>query len=294
MNYKIQHVTQYKYIDRVSHCYNLAYMTPRHTERQNCNRSKISITPSVANTTKNIDYFGNTSYHFQILKPHKVLTITCESIVTTQAQSCRTKLNRGMTCAEFRSHLAASDEEATIMAKEFSLDSYMIRQFDGVRDYAASSFSDDRPFLASVMDLTRRIFEDFTYSPEATTIATPLSEVLEKRQGVCQDFAHFQIACLRAMGFPAKYVSGYLETVPAPGEVKLVGADATHAWLSVFSADEGWVEFDPTNNCLAGERHVVTAFGRDYFDVTPLRGVIYGGGENPILSVSVDVRAINQ
>jgi transglutaminase-like putative cysteine protease len=139
------------------------------------------------------------------------------------------------------------------------------------------------------MDLTKRIFEEFTYSPEATTIATPLSDVLSQKQGVCQDFAHLQIACLRAMGFPAKYVSGYLETLPAPGQEKLVGADATHAWISVYTPDEGWVEFDPTNNCLAGELHVVTAFGRDYFDVTPLRGVIYGGGDNPILSVSVDV-----
>jgi transglutaminase-like putative cysteine protease len=267
-------------------------MTPRKTNRQGCEKSKISITPAVANTSKNIDYFGNTSYHFEILRPHKELTISCESYVTTQVQDCRTRLNQSMCCKDVLDKLAIDNDMDLLLSKEFILNSSMIRTSDDIRAYAEPSFASEKPYLACVMDLTKRIFEEFTYSPEATTIATPLSEVLEQKKGVCQDFAHLQIACLRAMGFPAKYVSGYLETLPAPGQEKLVGADATHAWISVFSPDEGWVEFDPTNNCLAGEQHIVTALGRDYFDVTPLRGVIYGGGENPILSVSVDVARV--
>ena len=143
------------------------------------------------------------------------------------------------------------------------------------------------------MELTQRIYREFEYSPQSTTVATPLMEVLEKRKGVCQDFAHLQIACLRALGIPAKYMSGYLETLPPPGEEKLVGADASHAWVSVYSPTEGWFEFDPTNDCLATEQHIITAWGRDFFDVTPLKGVIFGGGENPVLNVSVDVARVS-
>lgn len=292
MRYRIKHITQYKYSDRVSHCYNLAYMTPRQTDRQDCEKSRISITPAVANTSKNTDYFQNTSYHFEILRPHKELTISCESVVTTKPQDCRTRLNQGLSCAETRSALMSANDIETLHAREFVLDSSMIQISEDLHAYAQPSFAEDKPFLACVMDLTRRIFEEFSYSPESTTIATPLSDVLANKKGVCQDFAHLQIACLRAMGFAAKYVSGYLETIPPPGQEKLVGADATHAWVSVYSLDEGWVEFDPTNHCLAGEQHIVTAMGRDYFDVTPLRGVIYGGGEKPLLMVSVDVARV--
>ncbi|MDF1763936.1 MAG: transglutaminase family protein, partial [Oleibacter sp.] len=129
-------------------------------------------------------------------------------------------------------------------------------------------------------------------SPLATTIATPIAEVMANKKGVCQDFAHVQIGCLRALGYAAKYVSGYLETIPPPGQEKLVGADATHAWISVYSPGEGWFEFDPTNNCMAGEQHIITAWGRDFYDVTPLKGVIFGGGKAPLMDVSVDVARI--
>jgi transglutaminase-like putative cysteine protease len=172
------------------------------------------------------------------------------------------------------------------------LDSPMIQARKALYDYALPSFSDNRSLLSSVMELTHRIYEDFTYCPESTTIATPLTEVLDKKRGVCQDFAHLQIGCLRAMGFPAKYISGYIETLPAPGKIKLVGTDASHAWISVFSPTDGWIEFDPTNNCVAAEQHIITAWGRDFFDVTPLRGIIFGGGEKPILNISVDVARI--
>ena len=165
----------------------------------------------------------------------------------------------------------------------------MIEVTSDLPEYAKTSSILDRPRQSCVADLTSRIFNDFTLDPDFTTIGTPLAEVLEHRRGVCQDFAHLQVGCLRAVGIPAKYVSGYIETLPAPGEEKLVGADATHAWVAYFCPDEGWVEFDPTNDTAANNQHIVTALGRDYLDVTPVKGVIFGGGKNPQLSVSVDV-----
>ncbi|MDV7394150.1 transglutaminase family protein, partial [Arthrospira platensis SPKY1] len=140
----------------------------------------------------------------------------------------------------------------------------MVKASDELRDYAADLFTDDKPLLTAVDELTQRIFRDFTYNPQATTVATPIAEVMASRHGVCQDFAHVQIGCLRALGFAAKYVSGYLETLPPPGQPKLQGSDASHAWISVYAPGEGWFEFDPTNNCIAGEQHIITAWGRDY------------------------------
>jgi transglutaminase-like putative cysteine protease len=188
--------------------------------------------------------------------------------------------------------LSRSKKVEDVLAREFLLDSPLAKVIDGVKEYAAPSFKMEKSLLSCVTDLTSRIYKDFKYSPESTTISTPLEEVLEKKLGVCQDFAHLQIACLRAMGFPAKYVSGYIETLPPPGKERLVGADATHAWISVYSPAEGWVEFDPTNDTFATEQHIITAWGRDFFDVTPLKGIVYGGGKAPVLRVSVDVARI--
>ena len=152
----------------------------------------------------------------------------------------------------------------------------------------------NRSLKSCVQELTSRIFADFSYDTEFTTIATPLAQVLAHKRGVCQDFAHLQIGCLRSLGIPARYVSGYIETLPKPGQKKLVGADATHAWIACFCPAEGWVEFDPTNNTAASSQHIVTAYGRDYFDVTPIKGVIFGGGKAPVLNVSVDVSRSDQ
>ena len=320
MRYKIKHITEYKYASRVSHCYNLAYMIPRSTNRQTRHKSQVSVVPSTSSTSKREDYFGNISYHFEIQRPHDHLIITVESEVETNIQKIQRvqapqdhlleskiegdnstlKLEKlsapdftnYIDCQQALREIGDSEEAELLLAKEYLLDSPMLKTSEALKQYAASCFGDNKPLLACVFELTQKIFKEFTYCPESTTIATPLTEVLKNKRGVCQDFAHLQIACLRAMGFPAKYVSGYIETLPAPGQEKLVGTDATHAWVSVFCPHAGWVEFDPTNNCLAGEQHIITSWGRDYFDVTPLRGVIYGGGEQPILNVSVDVRRI--
>ncbi|NIB43084.1 transglutaminase family protein [Pseudomaricurvus alkylphenolicus] len=292
MRYRVKHITEYLYSDSVSHCYNLAHMIPRSSLRQTCLHSDVKISPMAAHSSRREDYFGNQAYHFEIQRPHKKLVITATSDVETQEQSASVDLDLGITCAEAREQLAQSTRPDLLLSKEFILDSSMIRVNDELRDFATPSFEDDRPLLSATMELTRRIFKEFTYCPESTTIATPLADVLKNRKGVCQDFAHLQIGCLRALGFPAKYVSGYLETLPPPGKEKLVGADASHAWLSVYSPTEGWFEFDPTNNCLASEQHIITAWGRDFYDVTPLKGVIFGGGESPVLNVSVDVARV--
>lgn len=289
MRYKVTHITHYKYAARVTHCYNLASLAPRNTARQKCINSRITVSPQAIHTNKRIDYFGNESYHFEIQTAHKELVITAESQVDIQNIGMGLNLDLGMNYGDALMYLRQSPSFEVAKAKEFILDSPMIKASKALEDYAKPSFNSKRPLNACVAELTKRIFDDFTYTPGFTTIATPLTEVLEHKRGVCQDFAHLQVGCLRSMGIPAKYVSGYMETLPPPGQEKLVGADATHAWIAYFSPEEGWIEFDPTNDLRPGTQHIVTAEGRDYYDVTPVKGVIFGGGKGPILKVSVDV-----
>jgi len=292
VKYRVKHITEYLYGGRVSHCYNLAHIIPRDSKRQSRLKSQVSVLPYATYSSKREDYFGNIAYHFEIQKPHERMVITATSEVETKAQRSEEELDLGITWEEALQLLANSRDPNLLLTKEFLFDSPFIKANETLRAYAEPSFQANQSLLSCAMDLTQRIFSEFTYCSESTTVATPLGEVLNSKRGVCQDFAHLQIACLRAMGFPAKYVSGYLETLPTPGKEKLVGAEASHAWLSVFVPTEGWYEFDPTNNCLANEQHIITAWGRDYFDVTPLRGVVFGGGEKPGLNISVDVARI--
>lgn len=292
MRYKVIHTTKYKYAARVTHCYNLANLIPKNTTRQKCINSKITVSPQPIHTNKRTDYFGNQSYHFEIQTAHTELFISSESQIEIQETCPDLNLDLGMSYGDALNFYKQASTFNVIKAKEFILDSPMIKTNEAIEAYARPSFSLARPLNSCVAELTKRIFEDFTYTPGYTTIATPLSEVLEHKRGVCQDFAHLEIACLRAMGIPAKYVSGYMETLPPPGQEKLVGADATHAWLAYFSPEEGWIEYDPTNDLRAGSQHIVTAEGRDYYDVTPIKGVIFGGGKGPLLEISVDVSRI--
>ncbi|MFT7411621.1 MAG: transglutaminase-like putative cysteine protease [Oleispira sp.] len=289
MRYQVKHITKYKYAGKVSHCYNLANLLPRNTARQSCLESRIIISPQETHANKRTDYFGNNSYHFEIQTPHSELSITAESVIDVAEIRSDLNFDFGISYADALSFLKKVPAIEVIQAREFCLDSPMIKTSKELADYARPSFSLSRQLYACVEELTRRIFQDFTYTPGFTNIATPLSEVLAHKKGVCQDFAHLQVGCLRAMGIPAKYVSGYMETLPPLGQKRLVGADATHAWIAYYSPQEGWIEFDPTNNVRAGIQHIVTAEGRDYYDVTPLKGVIFGGGKSPILEVSVDV-----
>jgi len=292
MRFRVRHITHYKYSGRVSHCYNVANVVPRDTDRQRCLTNRITVSPTPSVTHKRTDYFGNKAFHFEIQKPHTELIITADSEIQIDDRDRELDLDLGISYGRALESLAASGSRATLESREFLLNSPMIESSAALAEYARPSFRPDSSLKACVNDLTRRIFSDFVYDPGFTTIATPLADVLAHKRGVCQDFAHLQVGCLRAMGIPAKYVSGYIETLPKPGEKKLVGADATHAWVAYFCPEEGWVEFDPTNNTLARSQHIVTALGRDYLDVTPVKGVIFGGGVAPVLAVSVDVSRI--
>ncbi|WP_428241735.1 transglutaminase family protein [Gynuella sp.] len=291
MKYQVRHTTRYKYQESVSHCYNMGYILPRNTGRQTVYDSQVSISPTASQAQVQEDLYGNQAYHFSIETAHDELDVTVVSQLEVQEAEA-INLQIGTSCEYSKTLLFKSDQAEILAAREFILESPKIKTSQELMDYAAPSFTGDRTLLAAVMDLTQRIFNDFTYDPEFSNISTPLSEVLKHRRGVCQDFAHLGIACLRVLGYPARYVSGYLETLPPPGQQKLVGADASHAWFAVYSPGEGWFEFDPTNNQMAGVQHITTAWGRDYADVPPLKGVVFGGGESSTLHVAVDVMRI--
>jgi transglutaminase-like putative cysteine protease len=294
MRYRVTHTTQYSYAARVTSCYNLANLVPRDTPRQRCLSNRITVSPQPAVSRSHTDYFGNKAYHFEIQRAHRELVITAESEIQISARNQVLNLDFGISYGQALQQIRNQRSKANLAAREFLLDSAMIEANEALAVYAQPSFIPDRSLKSCVADLTSRIFHDFAYDPDFTTIATPLSEVLEHKRGVCQDFAHLQIGCLRAVGIPAKYVSGYIETLPPPGKEKMVGADATHAWAAYYCPEEGWLEFDPTNDTAASSQHIVTAFGRDYVDVTPIKGVIFGGGKAPVLSVSVDVARLEE
>ncbi|SIQ52310.1 transglutaminase family protein [Marinobacterium stanieri] len=292
MIYRIRHITRYAYDNPVSQCYNKAHLLPRNTPSQRCLDSRISIAPQANWLQEHTDYFGNRYCYFMLNEPHRSLEIDITSRIEVTPMQPENALDLGCSVEDARERLALAADEATLDAHEFLLDSAMIRASAPLREYAEPSFAPQRSLLSATRDLTRRIFEDFTYDPEFSTIATPLKDVLKHKRGVCQDFAHLAIGCLRSLGFPARYVSGYLETLPPPGQEKLVGADASHAWFAVYSPGDGWFEFDPTNDNMPAGQHIVTAWGRDYADVTPLQGVIFDGGGEQTLEVSVDVARV--
>lgn len=294
MKYIVRHSTRYQYALPVSNCYNLAYVLPRNTLNQQVEKSDIRISPNASMHNIRQDYFGNSFLQFSIEKDHEELDLTITSHIDMQESTGSINLDFGNPCTYVKYLLKNSQDQHTILAREFILNSPMVQQHTELAEYAITSFSDDRPFLSAVMELTQRIYSEFTYDPQFSDVATPLADVLKHKRGVCQDFAHFAIGCLRSLGYPARYVSGYLETLPPPGQQKLIGSDATHAWFAVYSPGEGWYEFDPTNNTMTGAQHITTAWGRDYSDVSPLKGVIFGGGHSPQLQVSVDVQRINE
>ncbi|WP_392385157.1 transglutaminase N-terminal domain-containing protein [Marinomonas primoryensis] len=293
MRYRVRHITEYTYGAPVSLCYNMAHLLPRDTRNQLCIHQKIQINPPPVYQNEGEDYFGNQTFYFSIQEAHKKLVIDVSTdfeispinVLEWQAQNT-------ITCGELRSLLSAPNTPELRMAKEYLLDSPQIRRSADLGAYAQSTFADDKPILQATLAFTHKIFTEFKFDPSTTTVATPLEQVLKQRSGVCQDFAHLAIGCLRSVGIPARYISGYLETLPPPGQEKLVGADASHAWFAIFIPTLGWVEFDPTNDLMPNEQHLVTAWGRDYSDVTPLQGVIFEGGGSQQLAVSVDVRRV--
>jgi len=262
----------------------VARLMPRTLARQTCVSHDLQIDPSPGVRSSHDDYFGNTTTFFAMQAAHRRLTVRAQSIVEVVAADLP---------AEGPSWEDATDRSAMpLEAIECAVDSVPARLGTTLADYARPSFVQGRPLLEAVADLTARIHAEFAYAPGTTTVATALAQVFESRRGVCQDFARLEIACLRALGIPARYVSGYLETVTPPGGTRLVGRDASHAWVAVYGPAIGWVDVDPTNNLFPLDTHVTLAWGRDFGDVSPLRGVIVGGGEHT-LDVSVDVARLD-
>jgi transglutaminase-like putative cysteine protease len=285
MRYRVRHVTRYRYAESVSNSQHDLHLLPRDLPRQRCLSRTLAIEPAPIVCRERVDYFGNRATHVVLATAHTAFTVTTESRVEVQAAPAVSDAEDAP-WEVARAALAAP--EADLRAQEMTLPSPFAAPWPSLCEYALPSFPAGRPLLAACTDLMGRIHRDFVYDPLATTVATPLTEVFAKRRGVCQDFAHFMIACLRGLGLSACYVSGYLATTPPPGQARLEGADASHAWLAVCSPRFGFVDLDPTNDRVVGDTHVTLAIGRDFGDVTPLRGVVHGGGRHE-LRVAVDV-----
>lgn len=292
MKYRIKHKTVYHYSQSVSMCFNEARMTPLSNSHQTCAKNRFVIQPVPETVNRRVDYFGNQVMHFDILQSHQELSVLVISEVEVFDHANLLLEANDVPWEVVRDTVRTSTVPEHIALREYTLASPLIPLIQEVQDYARTIFLPGRPMLEAVQTLMARIHKEFTYDPDATSISTPIKEVMQTKRGVCQDFAHLAIACLRSVGLPALYVSGYLETLPPPGQPKLEGADASHAWFAVHMLDGGWVHFDPTNNITPSLQHIIVAHGRDFADVTPLKGVIYGGNEHT-LRVSVDVQRID-
>jgi transglutaminase-like putative cysteine protease len=288
MRYAIRHSTEYSYTDPVPVCHNLVHLAPRQTATQVCHDYEMDIDPTPAARSRRRDYFGNEMNFFSIEEAHEELRVTVTSIVDVAAP-----LGNGPPKSpaweDVVAAMPADRSAAGLMVYHLSMPSPRVAPSPALREFAAPSFAAGRPVFDAVRDLTTRIHKDFKFDAKATTVHTRPEELLELRRGVCQDFAHLAIGALRSVGLSARYVSGYVSTLPPPGRQRLAGADASHAWLSAYCGPLlGWIDFDPTNDAVVGESHITIGWGRDYGDACPIQGVFIGGGHHS-MSVGVDV-----
>jgi len=291
MKYRITHLTTYKYLEPVSMCYNLLRLVPRNTERQHCAAVAVSIRPEPDTFHEYEDFLGNKIIYFSIEKEHAELSVKVYSEIEQRLTATRAiGLYGNATVANVGRHLMENGQEAAEVG-QYIFATPMTAWTPDIEAYARVSFTPGRPVLEAAGELMRRIYTDFRFTPGFTTVATPVDVVMRERKGVCQDFAHLAIACVRSVGLAARYVSGYIETLPPAGAEKLIGVDASHAWFSVYVPHLGWVDFDPTNNILPAEQHVTIGWGRDYADIAPMRGVLLSSGTHT-LAVSVDMRRV--
>jgi transglutaminase-like putative cysteine protease len=290
MKYHVLHETLYRYESPVVLSQQLLHLTPRVLDFQALEEHQVAIEPRPGETSSRSDYFGNPVTQIMLAAPHESLTVRAESTVMVQVRAAP---SAGGPWEAARDRLRGAGGAALLEPMQFLYESPHVECFRDLAIYAAPSFGARRDAVDAVLDLTGRIHADFDFDPKATSVSTPLREVLAKRRGVCQDYAHFMIGCLRTLGLPARYVSGYILTAPPPGKPRLVGADASHAWVSAWCGSAGWVDLDPTNNVLVDDEHITLAWGRDFSDVTPMRGVILGGGEQELaVRVTVNPRSL--
>ena len=288
--YRITHRTAYSYEEAVSASYGRMRLLPRDLPGQRCITSSVWVDPLPSDHSEHVDLFGNRVDYFSIHEAHRELVITAESLVEVDSPA-GLPLAGDVPWEQVAAAIGHGGPD-DVDAVHFSLDSPFVTTSEDFRRYASASFTPGRPIVEAVIDLSSRIHREFEFVPGETKVDTPLEEVLVNRKGVCQDFAQIGIACLRSIGLPARYISGYLETDPPPGQEKLTGSDVSHAWFSALVPGAGWIDVDPTNDQVPGERYVVTAFGRDYSDVAPVTGVIYTRGRTTSLDVTVDVVAV--
>jgi transglutaminase-like putative cysteine protease len=287
--YRVTHTTTYGYAAPVDQSYNEAHLRPRATDHQVCTSHSLEVDPKPSSWFESVDPFGNSVATFVVRGgfEHMAVTATSEVVVASTPAS-----PAGPPWESVRALLEIDRQPTARDARRCRAPSRLVPTSSPLAEYAEGSFLSGRPLVDAVMDLNSRIFTDFVYEPGFTSITTPLHDVLEQRRGVCQDFAHLMIGCIRSLGLAARYVSGYIETSPPQGEERLVGADASHAWASVYLPGWGWVDVDPTNGQVVAESYITTAWGRDYWDVSPLRGSVEGGGESHQLDVAVDVSRV--
>jgi len=276
MRLNVVHETHYAYSSPVVLSQQLLHLTPRVLPWQECHAHRISVEPSPGEYDARDDYFGNRMAIALIAAPHRDLLVRAASVVSVAPREKAALARPQAAWESVREHSRAK-------AAEFLYESPHVESLRELADYAAKSLARGRGALEAALDLAHRIHQDFEFDKTATSVSTPLREVLKRRRGVCQDFAHLMIGGLRANGLPARYVSGYLLTEPPPGRPRLIGADASHAWVAAWCGeDAGWVDLDPTNDCVVDDEHVTLGWGRDFGDVTPMRGVILGGGEQEL------------
>jgi len=286
MIYDIVHTTHYEYDEPVTASYAEVYQLPPDTDGQRCLARTITTEPPSTFQRERRDFYGNVVTALEIHETHTTLKVHSTSSVET---SDRPDVMPAHASEPWTSFVASATSRPDLVASEFLLDSPLVARGQQYGDYARQDFTPGVSLGDALVALNRRIHRDFVFDPKATDVDTPLDEAFDLRRGVCQDFAHVLIACLRSLDIAASYVSGYLETVPVPGQQRLAGADRTHAWVGVYCGDNRWIGIDPTNDQLAGSRYVTTARGRDYGDVPPLKGVIFTESETSTLTVSVDV-----
>jgi len=295
MKFKVIHSTKYTYSEDVSFCHNIATIRPRKSAGQILEDFNLVISPAPSDFSERSDFFGNHITRFSLKELHRELEVTSTSIIDRDYEQMKegfyTDACKKVTIADALEKLKIVDADI-IEAKQYVLESILIKNIKlNIKEYARISFQPNRSVFEATYELMQRIYTDFSFVSGFTNVSTPLSVVMEEKKGVCQDFAQIAIACIRSIGLPARYISGYIETLPPPGKIKLVGADASHAWFAVFIPSFGWVDFDPTNNQIPKNQHLVVGWGRDYYDVPPLKGVVFTSG-NSKLKVSVDIRSI--
>lgn len=291
MRYQISHVTEFVYSQPVSISHHLLHLAPRLCDHQTNHQTALIVDPVPAVEEASADYFGNPTTFVIVQRAHEKLTIQAKSTIDVSAPP-PPEPAATMAWDQIADGLREDTSRPALDVAQFLYSSPFTVAGGGVVEYAKTSFPPGRPVLEAARELTTRIFRDFTYDGSATDVSTPVDEALKLKRGVCQDFAHLQIACLRKLGVPARYVSGYLLTHPPEGKERLVGADASHAWLSIWCPGHGWVDLDPTNDVVPGDEHITLAWGRDYGDVSPVNGVMVGGGEHEV-NVSVDVQPVS-